>query len=80
LYRSKLNQTTIRGFATDTVAKSSVGVFTGFFQRITSFFIGAGLTAVGTQYYLYEEIKKSNAGMIAKQKEIEKRLDMLEKK
>jgi uncharacterized membrane protein YgaE (UPF0421/DUF939 family) len=55
-------------------------VFTGLFQRITSFIIGAGLTALVSQYYLYEEIKKSNADMLEKQKDIEKRLATLEKK
>jgi hypothetical protein len=79
LQRSNCNNL-IRGLSTDAVTTTSGGVFTGLFQRISSFLVGVGMTAVGTQYYLYEEIKKSNAGMISKQKDIEKRLDKLEKK
>lgn len=57
--------------------KSSGG---GFFQRISSFLVGAGLTALGTQYYLYEEIKQGNKELMSKQREIEAKIALLEKK
>eukprot|EP00545_Synedropsis_sp_CCMP1620_P006617 CAMPEP_0119011700 /NCGR_PEP_ID=MMETSP1176-20130426/5837_1 /TAXON_ID=265551 /ORGANISM="Synedropsis recta cf, Strain CCMP1620" /LENGTH=78 /DNA_ID=CAMNT_0006964557 /DNA_START=162 /DNA_END=398 /DNA_ORIENTATION=- len=50
------------------------------FQRLTSFLIGAGLTALGTQYFIYEEIHEGNKMILAKQKELEKRLHKLDKK
>jgi hypothetical protein len=73
----------VRSFATDVPSTSSTaskgGGGAGFFQRLSSFLVGAGLTALGTQYYLYDEIKQSNTGMIQAQKEIEKRITALEK-
>lgn len=62
--------------ATTTVKKGGAGLF----QRISSFLVGAGLTALGTQYYLYEEIKRSNKDMIQKHHEIEQRIVALEKR
>lgn len=50
------------------------------FQRITSFAVGAGFTALATQYYIFEEIRDGNQAMLAKQQELEKRLLKLEKK
>jgi hypothetical protein len=50
------------------------------FQRISSFLVGAGLTALGTQYFIWDEVRKSNMFMIEKQIELEKRLLKLEKK
>ena len=74
----------VRNFASDTAAPvvkdKRGGGISGLIQRISSFLVGAGLTALGTQYYLYEEIKKSNTDMIQKQKELEKRLQSLEGK
>ena len=32
----------------------------GLFQRVSSFLIGAGLTALVTQYFIYEEVKAGN--------------------
>lgn len=51
----------------------------GIFQRLSSFFVGAGLMALGTQYFLYLELKEGNKVMLDKQKELEKRLAALEK-
>jgi hypothetical protein len=60
------------------VVKKSGGA--GIFQRITSFFVGAGLTAIVTQFYIYDEIQGGNKKMIYKQKELESRLAKLEGK
>ena len=51
----------------------------GFFARMTSFFVGAGLMALVTQYYLYYELRDGNKQMLAKQADLEKRLAALEK-
>ena len=63
-----------------TASKGGGGLFGGLFQRISSFFVGAGLTALGTHYLIFEELRKSNALMIEKQKQMESRLLALEKK
>jgi hypothetical protein len=47
---------------------------------LTSFIVGAGLTGVFTQYYIFEEVKNGNLLMLAKQKELETRIAKLEKK
>ena len=49
-------------------------------QRISSFLAGAGLTALITQFYLFDEVRQGNRLMLAKQKELEQRLAKLEKK
>lgn len=41
--------------------------------------MGAGLTALVSQYYIFEEVRAGNKIMIEKQKDIEKRLRMVEK-
>lgn len=48
-------------------------------QRVGSFLIGAGLTALGTQLYILDEIRQGNRIMIRKQQELEERLRKLEK-
>ena len=58
---------------------NSPGRIAGFFSRVSSFLVGAGLTALVTQYYIFEELRDGNKIMLAKQKEIEKRLKALEK-
>jgi len=74
-----------RTFAEDAVKKPSEakskppGRISAFFSRVGSFFVGAGLTALVSQYYIFEELKAGNKTMIEKQKEIEKRLTVLEK-
>jgi len=50
----------------------------GLMQRISSFFVGAGLTALVTQLYIFQEIKDGNDAMIKKQKDLEKRVLKLE--
>jgi hypothetical protein len=52
----------------------------GFLQRITSFLIGAGLCALGTQFYILDEIRQGNRLMIRKQQELEERLHAMETK
>lgn len=51
----------------------------GLFQRVSSFLVGAGLSALATQYYIYQELVDGNAIMLKKQKELEQRLSKLEK-
>lgn len=51
----------------------------GLFQRIGSFAVGAGVTALLTQFYIYREIKAGNKLMLLKQEEIDIRLQALEK-
>jgi hypothetical protein len=51
----------------------------GFFSRITSFLVGAGLMALGTQFYLYQELRDGNKQMLKKQQDLERRLAALEK-
>lgn len=51
----------------------------GLFQRVSSFFVGAGLSALATQYYIYQEIVDGNAIILKKQKEFDQRLSNLEK-
>jgi len=55
------------------------GRISQFFSRVSSFLVGAGLTALGTQYYIFEELREGNKIMLEKQKDIEKRLKALEK-
>ena len=47
-------------------------------QRISSFLVGAGLTALVTQFYILQEIRDGNKSMIEKQKDLEKRIKKLE--
>lgn len=80
---AKAGMTSFRGtryFASEAapVVKKAGGA--GIFQRITSFFVGAGLTAVVTQFYIFNEIQDGNKLMISKQKELESRLAKLEGK
>jgi hypothetical protein len=63
-------------FSTDTPAPRR-GV--GLMGRISSFFVGAGVTALATQFLIYEELLSGNRSILAKQKEIEDRLKKLEK-
>lgn len=49
-------------------------------QRLSSFVVGAGVTALATQYFIFEEIRFGNQQMLDKQKDLEKRLAKLENK
>merc|ERR1712238_566304 len=57
-------------------AKSGAGLF----QRLSSFLVGAGLSALVSQYYIYQELQDGNSKILKKQKDIEGRLYQLEKK
>lgn len=50
----------------------------GLIERLSSFFVGAGLTALVTQFYIFQEIKDGNEAMIKKHKDLEKRVSKLE--
>mmetsp|Transcript_0 Transcript_0/g.2 ORF Transcript_0/g.2 Transcript_0/m.2 type:complete len:97 (-) Transcript_0:1405-1695(-) len=88
-FKSYRNQQWSRKLATDTksadlsappaptVAKKTGA---GFFQRVSSFLVGAGLSALVSQYYIYQELVYGNRTMISKQKELEQRLSKLETK
>jgi hypothetical protein len=41
--------------------------------------VGAGFTALATQFYIVQEIRDGNKQMIAKQRDLEQRLAKLEK-
>lgn len=51
----------------------------GLFARVSSFLVGAGLSALATQYFIYEEVKAGNQVMLKKQSELESRVYALEK-
>mmetsp|Transcript_15246 Transcript_15246/g.22331 ORF Transcript_15246/g.22331 Transcript_15246/m.22331 type:complete len:88 (-) Transcript_15246:216-479(-) len=79
--RSARMQQFARNLATDakpaTTPKPSGG---GFFQRMSSFLVGAGLSALASQYYIYNELVEGNAVILKEQKMLEARLKKLEKK
>mmetsp|Transcript_25514 Transcript_25514/g.30041 ORF Transcript_25514/g.30041 Transcript_25514/m.30041 type:complete len:118 (+) Transcript_25514:113-466(+) len=52
----------------------------GLFQRLSSFLVGAGLSALVSQYYIYQELQDGNSKILKKQRDIEGRLYQLEKK
>jgi hypothetical protein len=54
--------------------------FSGLMQRITSFVVGAGVTALVTQFYLFEEIRTGNLLLLQRQNDIDTRLKNLELK
>jgi hypothetical protein len=47
---------------------------------LTSFVVGAGLTALVTQFYLFEEIRTGNLLLLQRQTDIEQRIKNLELK
>jgi hypothetical protein len=51
----------------------------GFFQRVSSFLVGAGLTALVSQFYIYTELVEGNKIILQKQKALESRIAALEK-
>jgi hypothetical protein len=74
----------VRTLATDAAAAAPAPVVvkkTGasLWQRLSSFLVGAGLTALGTQFYILDEIRQGNRLMIRNQHELEERLRQLEK-
>lgn len=71
---SLLPQPTHRPFSTATRPGAGLG------QRLSSFVIGAGVTALATQFYLWDELRQGNAVLIKRQAAIEERLAKLEQK
>ena len=66
-------------FASEAPAKLTPRPGAGLLGRISSFLVGAGVTALGTQFYIYQELSFGNKMILEKQKDIEKRLEKLEK-
>jgi hypothetical protein len=52
----------------------------GLIARVSSFLVGAGLTALVTQFYIFHELRDGNKAIIAKQKDLDARLNRLEGK
>jgi uncharacterized membrane protein YoaK (UPF0700 family) len=42
----------------------------GFFSRLSSFMVGAGVTALATQFYIFKELHQSNKIILDKQKDV----------
>mmetsp|Transcript_16112 Transcript_16112/g.20436 ORF Transcript_16112/g.20436 Transcript_16112/m.20436 type:complete len:91 (-) Transcript_16112:230-502(-) len=70
------NRNFLRNASTST-SKTRGGA--GFFQRLSSFIVGAGVSALASQYFIYKELVDGNAVILKKQKDMEKRLGALEK-
>jgi len=64
-----------RSFSTTTESRGGAGLF----ARIGSFLVGAGLTALATEVYIFKEVREGNLEMLQKQRELEKRISALEK-
>jgi hypothetical protein len=75
-----LSQRSLRFVSTETPSAAKKVGGAGLFQRLSSFVVGAGVTALATQYFIYEEVKEGNKLMLLKQQELEVRLTKLEKK
>jgi len=71
---------TLRFFSSTAASASNSGGGAGFFARIGSFIAGAALTALATEFYIFQEIRDGNSEMLKKQRELEKRIAALEKK
>jgi hypothetical protein len=65
-------------FLSTTASTSSGGG--SLFARLGSFLVGAGLTALATEVYIFKEVREGNLEMLKKQRELEKRIAALEKK
>jgi len=52
----------------------------GFFSRLSSFLVGAGLTALVSEFYIFKEVRDGNVEMLRRHKELEVRVAALEKK
>jgi len=61
-------------------SSSSRGGGAGFFSRLSSFLVGAGLTALVTEFYIFKEVREGNVELLRRHKEIEVRIAALEKK
>ena len=63
--------------ATPEVAKYKAGrggFGAGLVQRVSSFLVGAGLTALVTQYYIFQEVHQGNMLLLLKQQELDEAL------
>ena len=67
-----------RPLSTEAAAQPAGGA--GFFARVGSFLVGAGLTALTTEVYIFKEVREGNLEMLKKQRDLEKRIAALEKK
>ncbi len=47
---------------------------------MTSFLVGAGMTALAAEVYIFKEVREGNLEMLKRHKELEKRIAALEKK
>ncbi|GKY91481.1 hypothetical protein MPSEU_000120400 [Mayamaea pseudoterrestris] len=68
----------VPGPETATSNPPAPGGGTSMMERLGSFLVGAGLAGLLSQYYLYQELLTSNARMIERQHDLEKRIKMLE--
>mmetsp|Transcript_20215 Transcript_20215/g.42405 ORF Transcript_20215/g.42405 Transcript_20215/m.42405 type:complete len:125 (+) Transcript_20215:17-391(+) len=68
---------TARFFSTEVATKSG-GV--GLFAPIGSFLVGAGFTALATEFLIFKEVREGNMEMLKKQRVLEKRIAALETK
>ena len=62
------------------MAARSSGGGAGIFARVGSFLVGAGLTALVTEIYIFKEVREGNLEMLQKQRQLEKRIAALEAK
>ena len=74
------NSTNRRFLSTTAAASSGPSSLSLLLQRLSSFAVGAGLMALATQYYIFEDVRNGNLAMLQKQRELEARLDKLEGK
>jgi hypothetical protein len=47
---------------------------------VSSFLVGAGMTALAGEFYIFKEVRDGNLEMLKRHKELEKRIAALEKK
>mmetsp|Transcript_8482 Transcript_8482/g.10880 ORF Transcript_8482/g.10880 Transcript_8482/m.10880 type:complete len:87 (+) Transcript_8482:113-373(+) len=80
VFRSRLLATSRRFASSETTAPVVAKKGAGLFQRLSSFIVGAGLSALVTQFYIYNELMEGNKVILEKQKAIEKKLKQLEGK
>ena len=52
----------------------------GLVSRLSSFLVGAGVTALGTQYLIFHELHEGNKTKLSRQQSLEARVAALEKK
>eukprot|EP01082_Thalassiosira_pseudonana_P004244 g3910.t1 g3910 contig13:466214-466719(-) len=79
--RSAPSAITQRTLSTPSTASSSSssGGGAGIFARLGSFLVGAGMTALATEFFIFQEVREGNLQMLKKQRELEKRIAALEK-